>query len=49
MVNLEEVRRKAKERLAPFCKVCPECDGRACKGQVPGVGGAGMEVHLFQT
>lgn len=41
MVNLEEVRRKAKERLAPYCKVCPECDGRACKGQVPGVGGAG--------
>ena len=41
MGNLEEVRRKAKQRLAPYCKVCPECDGRACKAQVPGVGGAG--------
>ncbi len=24
-----------------FCKVCPVCDGRACAGQVPGMGGIG--------
>ena len=24
-----------------FCRVCPVCDGRACAGQVPGMGGIG--------
>ncbi len=24
-----------------FCRVCPVCDGRACRGEVPGMGGLG--------
>lgn len=36
-----EVRKKARELMTGYCKVCPLCDGRACKGQVPGMGGAG--------
>lgn len=24
-----------------YCRVCPVCDGRACAGQVPGMGGIG--------
>lgn len=24
-----------------FCRVCPVCDGRACAGEVPGMGGTG--------
>lgn len=36
-----EVRKKARDLMTGFCKVCPVCDGRACKGQVPGMGGAG--------
>ena len=31
--------KKAREMLYPFCRVCPECDGVACAGEVPGFGG----------
>lgn len=40
-MNLIEVRSKAKEKLAGICQVCRVCDGRACAGQIPGVGGLG--------
>jgi isopentenyl diphosphate isomerase/L-lactate dehydrogenase-like FMN-dependent dehydrogenase len=40
-VNLQLVKEKAREKLATICNVCPECNGRACAGQVPGIGGAG--------
>lgn len=40
-MRYEELMRKARERMAPNCKVCPECNGKACRGQVPGVGGRG--------
>lgn len=35
----KEVRERARERLKGFCRVCPSCDGRACAGEVPGMGG----------
>lgn len=38
---MKEVRTQARERMKGFCKVCPVCDGRACVGQVPGMGGLG--------
>jgi isopentenyl diphosphate isomerase/L-lactate dehydrogenase-like FMN-dependent dehydrogenase len=31
----------AREKLYPRCRVCPECDGVACAGEVPGFGGIG--------
>ena len=31
----------ARERMRGFCRVCPACDGRACSGEVPGMGGLG--------
>lgn len=37
----KEVRDKARELLMPFCRVCPECNGVACKGEVPGMGSKG--------
>lgn len=40
-MTYEEVLSKAREVLEPKCKVCPECNGVACKGQIPGVGGIG--------
>ena len=27
----------AKERMQGHCRVCPQCDGRACSGEVPGI------------
>ncbi|WP_432405382.1 alpha-hydroxy-acid oxidizing protein [Wukongibacter sp. M2B1] len=29
------------KRNIETCKVCPECNGKACRGQIPGVGGKG--------
>jgi len=31
----------AKERFAGACRVCRVCDGRACAGEMPGMGGIG--------
>jgi len=39
--KMEEVLRVAREKLYPRCRVCPECDGQACAGEVPGMGGIG--------
>ncbi len=38
---MEDVRARARERMKGFCRVCPVCDGRACAGEVPGMGGIG--------
>lgn len=40
-MNYTEVLENARKILAPRCKVCPVCNGRACVGQVPGPGGKG--------
>jgi isopentenyl diphosphate isomerase/L-lactate dehydrogenase-like FMN-dependent dehydrogenase len=39
--KLAEVMDRARERLSGKCHVCPECDGVACSGEVPGMGGIG--------
>lgn len=36
---MNDVRTLARERMKGFCRVCPVCDGRACAGEVPGMGG----------
>lgn len=38
---MKEIRKKARERVKEKCRVCPVCDGRACAGDVPGMGGIG--------
>lgn len=40
-MNNQEIRVKARELLKPYCRVCPECNGVACRGEVPGMGGKG--------
>jgi 4-hydroxymandelate oxidase len=40
-LTYDEVMRVAREKLYPRCRVCPECDGWACSGEVPGFGGVG--------
>jgi isopentenyl diphosphate isomerase/L-lactate dehydrogenase-like FMN-dependent dehydrogenase len=40
-LTLAEVLRVAREKLYPRCRVCPECNGVACAGEVPGFGGIG--------
>ena len=40
-MDMKSVREHAREQLKGFCRVCPVCDGRACAGEVPGMGGVG--------
>lgn len=36
---MQEIRAKARELMKGFCRVCKVCDGKACVGEVPGMGG----------
>ncbi|OIN99827.1 MAG: alpha-hydroxy-acid oxidizing enzyme [Desulfovibrionaceae bacterium CG1_02_65_16] len=38
---MKEVRKRARELMEGYCKVCPVCNGKACAGEVPGMGGLG--------
>lgn len=38
-MDLKEVRTIAREKLKGYCRVCPICNGIACAGEVPGMGG----------
>ncbi len=38
---MKEIRDNARQLMKGYCRVCPVCDGRACAGEVPGMGGLG--------
>ncbi|MBV7276537.1 alpha-hydroxy-acid oxidizing protein [Clostridium sp. PL3] len=40
-MNYKEVLKNARENLNGSCRVCPVCNGKACSGEVPGMGGKG--------
>lgn len=40
-MNIQTIRKVARQKLTGICKVCDICDGQACAGQVPGIGGIG--------
>ena len=40
--------RAARERMKGHCRVCPVCDGKACAGEVPGMGGLGTGASFPQ-
>ncbi len=44
---MNEIRDNARKRMKGHCRVCPVCDGRACVGEVPGMGslGTGTSFH----
>ena len=48
-MTYQEVLENAKKRLAPVCRVCKECDGRACRGEVPGAGGKGTGAAFVRN
>lgn len=39
-MNMREIREAARQPMKKYCRLCPVCDGKACAGQVPGMGGA---------
>lgn len=40
-MNYQEVLENARMKMAPNCRVCKECNGVVCKGEIPGTGGKG--------
>ena len=38
---MKEVLESAREKMKGYCRVCPQCNGKACVGEVPGMGGLG--------
>jgi isopentenyl diphosphate isomerase/L-lactate dehydrogenase-like FMN-dependent dehydrogenase len=40
-MEMKEMLRLARERFKGVCRVCPVCNGRACAGEMPGMGGIG--------
>ena len=48
-IKMKEIRENARKMMEPFCKVCPICNGRACAGQVPGMGGLGSGATFMSN
>jgi len=40
-MTLKEAAVNARKLMMPQCRMCPQCDGVACRGEVPGMGGKG--------
>jgi len=40
-MEMKEIYRVAREKFKGVCRVCPQCNGRACAGEMPGMGGIG--------
>ena len=38
---MQDIHAQTRMLINGFCRVCPVCDGRACAGEVPGMGGLG--------
>ncbi|MBS4021824.1 MAG: alpha-hydroxy-acid oxidizing protein [Dethiobacter sp.] len=38
-MNELKIKAAAREKMKGYCRVCPRCDGKACAGEVPGMGG----------
>lgn len=45
-MDMKTARQTAREKLKGFCRVCPECNGKACAGEVPGMGGLGTAASF---
>ncbi len=41
-MNYSECIENARAKIGNYCKACPECNGRACKNQMPGSGAKGI-------
>jgi isopentenyl diphosphate isomerase/L-lactate dehydrogenase-like FMN-dependent dehydrogenase len=45
-LKMADVYAKARQVLYPVCRVCPQCDGVACAGEFPGIGGIGTGMSF---
>ena len=42
METYADVLKNARECIGPYCKACPECNGKACRHCIPGPGAKGI-------
>lgn len=40
-MNYQELLECARKKIGPQCRVCCECNGQVCRGEIPGTGGKG--------
>jgi 4-hydroxymandelate oxidase len=48
-VTYQEVLDNARKTMGSKCKVCPECNGIACKGLIPGPGGKASGIGFIRN
>lgn len=48
-MEYKEVLEKAKATIGSACKICRECNGVACRGQIPGMGGKGSGSSFIRN
>jgi isopentenyl diphosphate isomerase/L-lactate dehydrogenase-like FMN-dependent dehydrogenase len=48
-MTFQEARDRARATIGPHCKVCPECNGIACRGLIPGPGGKGSGTGFIRN
>lgn len=46
---MKDVRKHARELMEGYCRVCPICNGKACAGEVPGMGGLGTGASFMNN
>ena len=49
LMNYAECLELARGKMGNYCKACPECNGRACKNQMPGPGAKGIGDMAIRT
>ena len=49
MLTYQEAIKNAKGSIGPHCKICPECNGLACRGAIPGPGGKGTGAGFIRN
>ncbi|MGL5717586.1 MAG: alpha-hydroxy-acid oxidizing protein [Paraclostridium sp.] len=48
-MDYKELLKEARENLNGSCKVCKQCNGVACAGEVPGMGGKGTGTSFIEN
>ncbi|MCP3942802.1 MAG: alpha-hydroxy-acid oxidizing protein [Desulfobacteraceae bacterium] len=46
---MKDIYQNARKLMEGFCKVCRQCNGKACAGEVPGMGGLGTGTSFFSN
>ena len=48
-MEYQEILQNARDRIGPYCKACPVCNGVACKNSIPGPGAKGLGTTFMRN